>query len=380
MKIAFITFGKIQDIKNWSGAIRSMFEVVKSGSHEIIIIERIEKSFFKPTVLIYKLLEKTLRRSFQIERMPTNLKRIASHIENVLEGSDVDLLFSPSSLPFSYLKSHLPKVIWTDATFKLMIHYYPDYMALTNKVIAWGNRQEALALKNVDLAFYTSEWAANSAIEDYKVDACKIRIIPFGPNIKPNISHSEFVQIIENRIQDDSIKLLSIGANWKRKGFDLTLMIAQEISNQGYKVELSIVGASPPKKINPNFTYHHYGRLLYTDPVQSNLLNKLYKESHFFVLPSTAECAGIVFAEASSFALPSITRKTGGIPTMIENGINGFVFEYDVAALEYANKIIELFIRKDDYKKLCFSTLERFSKFMSWARIIELFNKYISEI
>ena len=128
MRIAFITFGDIHDINNWSGAVNAMYRIARTASEDIIIIDNIERCYNWFVVLYFKILEKICRRSFQINRIPINLKKVAKHIEHVLIHSDADFLFSPSSLPFSYLKSGIPKVFWTDATFKLLVDYYPDYM------------------------------------------------------------------------------------------------------------------------------------------------------------------------------------------------------------------------------------------------------------
>lgn len=45
---------------------------------------------------------------------------------------------------------------------------------------------------------------------------------------------------------------------------------------------------------------------------------------NFLLLPTIAECAGIVFAEASGYGIPSITYDTGGVGTYVIDGINGF--------------------------------------------------------
>ncbi|MBN1416055.1 MAG: glycosyltransferase family 4 protein [Bacteroidales bacterium] len=380
MRIAFITFGDIHDMNNWSGAVNAMYRVAGNASKDIVIIDNIEKCYNWFVVKWFKILEKIRRRSFQINRIPINLKRVARHIDHVLNHSDVDLLFSTSSLPFSYLKSDIPKVCWTDATFRLLVDYYPDYMKLTNKTIERGNKTERLSLENVSMILYASDWAAKSAINDYKINAGKIRIIPFGPNIQSSLNHQQINEVIEARVRDETIKLLSIGVDWKRKGFDLTLSIAREIAERGHKIELSIAGAHHLVTAEPNFTYHNYGRLKKTNPRDYEMLIRLYTESHFFVLPSSAECAGIVFAEASSYALPSVTRNTGGIPTMVENGKNGIVFDFNAPAVEYADKIIEIFTHKESYKNLCISSFDKYKQDLNWTRASELFTRYALEI
>ena len=46
--------------------------------------------------------------------------------------------------------------------------------------------------------------------------------------------------------------------------------------------------------------------------------------SDILLLPTQAECAGIVFVEASAYSMPIFTHDTGGISNYVINGINGY--------------------------------------------------------
>jgi len=76
---------------------------------------------------------------------------------------------------------------------------------------------------------------------------------------------------------------------------------------------------------------------------------RIFQESHFFILPTRAECAGIVYAEASAFSVPSLATNTGGVSSVVKNGENGFLFNMDASAEEYAQVIEELFLNKKRY-------------------------------
>ncbi|MGN6530520.1 MAG: glycosyltransferase, partial [Ginsengibacter sp.] len=84
--------------------------------------------------------------------------------------------------------------------------------------------------------------------------------------------------------------------------------------NEKYvKTELTIVGCSPPERVSlPDFVHVH-GFIDKSKKEGKNLINKLYSENHFFILPTIAECTPVVFSEANSFGLPVITTNTGGI-------------------------------------------------------------------
>jgi glycosyltransferase involved in cell wall biosynthesis len=50
-----------------------------------------------------------------------------------------------------------------------------------------------------------------------------------------------------------------------------------------------------------------------------------YREADLFTLPSTAESFGNVFAEALASGLPVVATQVGGIPDLVEHGINGLL-------------------------------------------------------
>ena len=90
-------------------------------------------------------------------------------------------------------------------------------------------------------------------------------------------------------------------------------------------------------------------------------------DSHFLILPSRAECFGVVFAEASSFGLPSVATNTGGVSTAIRDGRNGQTFPLSASPAEYCNYIERLFLSKQAYRDLALSSFQEYSARLNWA-------------
>jgi glycosyltransferase involved in cell wall biosynthesis len=68
--------------------------------------------------------------------------------------------------------------------------------------------------------------------------------------------------------------------------------------------------------------------------IDAGMRNRFLAESSVFVLPSYFECMPMAVLEAMAAGLPIIATRVGGIPMLVENGVNGFLVEPgDVNAL-----------------------------------------------
>ena len=52
-----------------------------------------------------------------------------------------------------------------------------------------------------------------------------------------------------------------------------------------------------------------------------------YRAADLFTLPSSAEAFGNVFAEALASGLPIVGSTVGGIPELVEHGVNGLLID-----------------------------------------------------
>lgn len=76
---------------------------------------------------------------------------------------------------------------------------------------------------------------------------------------------------------------------------------------------------------------------------------EIFMQSEIFVHPTFNDCFPLVLLEAMQFSLPVVSTYEGGIPDIIDNGINGFlVSQKDVSAL--AEKL-EVLIRKPELRQ-----------------------------
>lgn len=279
---------------------------------------------------------------------------------------------SPGSQPVAYLQCRQPIVICTDSTLASAVQNYPalSWSASVQSNLRAGLENEAAALARARLILYPSKWAAQAAIAQYRLDAAKVKVIPWGPGFECNRRFSDIEWMVENR-PADVCRILFVGWDWERKGGPIVLATVRELRRRGVNVELDIVGnrAVEAQSSGLDFVRIH-GPLHRSDSGQSALLDELYARSHLYFMPSRGEAFGLVFAEASSFALPSIATKVGGLPEVIREGVNGFTFPLDTGPAGYADAIQRIVADRDTYRKLAFSTFSEFETRLNWRTAI----------
>lgn len=265
-----------------------------------------------------------------------------------------------ASAELAFLETDLPVYYIADATFANMTGYYSFYSELTKRSLQEGHETQQRALKKAAKLFFPSEWAAQSAVNDYDIPLSKVNVLPFGANL----DHLPQAEITVG----DRCRLLFVGVEWERKGGPVALETLRELRRTGTDASLTIVGCSP----NVNETGVTVIPFLdKNDPQQREQLTQLFAASDFLLLPTRAECYGIVFAEAAAYGLPSLTYDTGGVRGAVRENVNGFLFSETASGKDFAEKILAL--REDPHallslKKSARRLYETELNWNSWAR------------
>lgn len=376
MKIAYVTTYNASDVHAWSGIGSHLLQAFQNIGLQTVSIGNLKirnDLSYKLKGIFYR---KLRSKKYLRDREPSLLIDYARQVEKRLAKTDYDIVVSPGTIPIAYLKTDRPIVFWTDATFAGMVDFYPEFSNLCAETIKNGNKMEQVALSKCSMAFYSSEWATNTAIQNYDVDPKKVKVLPFGANIICDRNLDGIRGILENK-RFDICKLLFIGVDWHRKGGDTTIKVAELLNQRGIRTELKIVGCNPPVNL-PGFA-KCYGFVSKKTEEGARLLDTLLSESHFLIVPSRAECFGLVFAEASSFGLPSVATQVGGIPSAIQNGKNGQTFPLDSAPDTYCDYIERLMSSKKEYKKLALSSFDEYSNRLNWVSSARKLKDLITE-
>jgi len=206
-----------------------------------------------------------------------------------------------------------------------------------------------------------SGWNKNSAINDYGIDAKKITVIPCGANMDMIPAATEL-----NMDASGQCRLLFLAVEWDRKGGGIALETYRILKQKGINPHLHIIGCVPPQDLSgeENVTVIPFLDKNNTGDFQQ--LHKIFLQTDFLLLPTRAECAGVVFSEASAYGIPSITTDTGGVTTYVQDGINGFALPFNAGPEQYADKIAQLVSDPKELQNLKKSSRKYYEERLNW--------------
>jgi glycosyltransferase involved in cell wall biosynthesis len=371
MKLAYATTYNSQNLKefyNWAGL---GYYIAQSLEHQAISLDYIGP--LKDSVAIRGIckLKRHYHQIFEGKNYlraldPITLENYANQVSRKLAKLQSDIVFSATITSTAHLNCSQPIVFWADATFASLLDSYPAYKNLCQESIEHGHNMERVALKKSALALFASDWAAQTAINTYQADPAKVKVVPFGANVENQMAFDEIKDLIKIR-PSNKCKLLFIGYDWVRKGGELAVKVTQSLNNAGLDAELTVVGCSPPIEESAAPFVKTLGIVSKSTEAGKALINQLISESHFLILPSKAECYGLVFCEANSFGVPCLATNVGGIPTIIRDGYNGKTFNKDADVEDYCEYVIHLFTHYSKYQELALSSFHEYQARLNWT-------------
>jgi len=277
--------------------------------------------------------------------------------------------YSPGSQPVAYLECAQPIVIWSDATLAQVIHEGGTEARLCRESRRHGLRNEAAALRRASLLLYLSDWAARGATEHHGMSPDKVHVLPTGPNLEIHHGPADVQSMIDTRSEEEC-RLLFCGRSWQTKGADIAVETAAALNRLGLPTRLDIVGSRPPDgRALPSFVRLH-GFLRKSVPGELEALLQLYREAHFFLLPTRWEPFGHVFTEAAAFGVPSIATQVGGVPTAVHDGVSGKLLPLAAEGEDYAALIFDLLGDAARYRELAATSFAEYESRFAWPVVV----------
>lgn len=293
--------------------------------------------------------------------MERDLERLAPELDIIVAPVSSEILASlktPEALP--------PIIFVTDATPQFIRETYPQPV----EDIAFEQEREVLKL--CEKVVYSSHFMANRARNEFSdvfsVHPKKIEVIPFGLNMDSMPTENTPRSLVA------PLELLFVGKDWRRKGGSIALDMLRSLSERGVDARLTIIGCEPDVKVPKSVEVIPY--INKNVPEQLHRYISILERTHFLVLPTRADCTPMVIAEANAYSIPAIVSDIGGIATLVDHGVNGYLMPSSAGGPAYADVAIALLNQPDQYPPLTRSSRRVYEERLNW----DAWSQQISEL
>lgn len=363
LKIAYMTATDARDKHSWSGTHHYIWKTVEKNIGDVTLLGPVDPSI---TIFLCKIIHGFslffLKKRFNYRDSIILAKAYGRIFTKKLKQDAFDLIIAPAgSTNIAYLQTSIPIVYIADRTIQSTLNYHK----MLTHLLGFSKNQsiyvDKRAIEKASLAIYSSTWAAASAINDYHIAPEKVAVIPFGANLDEIPSRETAL----SRQRTGVCRLLFLGVSWENKGGAIAYDALLSLLQSGIDATLTVCGCVPPGDLHhPKMKVIPF--LNKNDVQQKKELDQLFINTDFLILPTRFDCTPIVFCEAGAFGLPCIAPVTGGIASVITEGVNGFLVPYDAPGSAYAEKIKAVFTDEQKYKALVISSRDNYERQLNW--------------
>ncbi len=359
--VGYVSVDDPNDRRSWSG---TNYFLLRALQEQVVSVKLIGPLRPQPELFLCQAINKvmlgTVGKRFNYRDSFVMAKSYARMLGPQLH--DVDLIIAPAGLATTaLLRTTAPIIHINDRCIAGALGYH----RILNDLAAFS-RQESLALeqqalKNAALTVYASQWAADAAKQAAPEQAFKVRVVPFGANLEhmppPPAARS---------FPAERIKLLFLGVNWVDKGGPIALQALLELKRRGVAAQLVVCGCMPPSSVTDADMICE-GFLDKNDPAQAKRLEDHLRTADMLILPTRFEAYGIVCCEAAAYGLPVLATRTGGIPTIVQDGVTGHLFDMNEDGVAYADRVQQLVQAPDTWQTMRTVARKRFEEVLNWT-------------
>ncbi|AGB33684.1 hexosyltransferase [Natrinema pellirubrum DSM 15624] len=221
-----------------------------------------------------------------------------------------------------------------------------------------------VASRDADKVIAISDHAYDQLTTSYRLSEGDVEMVPHGVD-------TDWFHPREERhpaVDSEKMSLLYVGRLGARKGLGLALRALARVESDD--VEFLIAGTGRHeerlRKLAQELGIQEQVRFL--GYVDDGDLPELYSSADVFILPSKYEGFGLVLLEAIACGTPVIGADAGGIPTAVDDGVDGCVVERNEGSLAGA---IKEMIQDDQMREEMEKASIQDRKSRSWDRAIQ---------
>lgn len=353
MRVGFLTSWALDDPDSWSGVIRPMYAALDARTDLVPIPVSVARHHLVDRAATRLLGH--LGRGYLPEHALATSRSWAAGATRAVLDADVDVVLSvAASTPLAYARHGRPVVEVSDSTFGAVTGYYPQFSGL-HAVARWQGEALGRRTSRRAAAFLlASDWAARSLVDDYGVDPARITVAPFGPSTTSTTPP-------QGPRPGEPLRLLFVGRDWVRKGGERALEIVADLRRAGVPCELTVVGTGPSAPSALTEDVHVLGR------VARSAMGDLYAAHDVLLEPARANAGGVTLTDATASGLPVVATRTGGVPSIVEDGTTGLLVDADDPVAEAVAALGRL-ADPDVWRAMSAAGVRRGTDVLSWER------------
>jgi D-inositol-3-phosphate glycosyltransferase len=221
-----------------------------------------------------------------------------------------------------------------------------------------------------DVILSNSSFETDQLVSHYGADSSRIEIVP------PGVDHSIFNPACKSEARrllnlSEQKTLLFVGRIQPLKGVDLAISTLAELEDKDAR--LILIGSSsgmegPSEQRRITKMVKELGltnRVLFVEPQPHEKLVNWYRAADVLLMPSRSESFGLVALEAAACGLPVVASEVGGLQTIVENGLSGYLIN-DRDPWSYAAHVSKIIDDSGKAEEMSEEAVER-SKSFTWS-------------
>ncbi|GAA4485970.1 hypothetical protein GCM10023171_21140 [Microbacterium panaciterrae] len=349
VRIAVLTPWRTDDPSAWSGIVLPMLRALETVA-EVSAISTADV----PTAFVDRLAARLSRKRYLWSFGLATSRARGRVASRRVRAADVGVVFAvAASVDVAHLGGSVPVVQYVDAGFEDMRDRYSVFTGLSRLSAAQVRRVGVLAARRTTGYVAASAWAADGLVRS-GVDRARVVVAPPGAAILPSGDSPSS--------GGGPLEVLVVASDWERKGGDRALAAVDAARAAGAEIALTVVGRAPALPDDVRVP----GRLTAAE------LSDEYERADVLLELARANAAGVTLTDAAAHGLPAITTDTGGVPSIIAEGLSGWLVpNEDEAAIARAARLLVALSRGEQSDVSRRSAAAHYAEALDWPRWAE---------
>lgn len=214
---------------------------------------------------------------------------------------------------------------------KLILSFHGTDIANAAQSSGWERTCWRLLLRSSD-AIVTCSNSLASAVAAFMPEAVvKTQVVHNGIDINRIVADVDSSNDIDAMVSGDPF-ILNIATFEPKKGQDVLVRAFHRIHADFPDMRLVLIGRSGETEIALRSLAEELGvgdKVAIIKDLAHRKVTAILKKAVIFALPSRTESFGIVILEAGIFNVPVVASAVGGIPEILQDGVNGYLVPPD---------------------------------------------------